>query len=340
MQDTAIVTGRCQRTSAPRYVWTMPDAANPTGTGDAPDAAMCRSGDILISGFTVIRNAVLMGYPVVEAIRSILPIVDEYIVAVGAGDDSTRDLIASIDNPKIRVVDTVWDRTRNTGGHMLAEKTNEALAMCRGTWCFYLQADELVHERDLPVIRLACEQLRDDARVEALLFRYIHFYGSFSIIATAHNWYRNEVRIVRNRIGARSIGDAQSFMIADHKARVVRSGATILHYGWAKRPERMGRKMARFHYWYHGAREEKTEDANFVFRQMYGLQPFIGSHPAIMRALVAAQDWEFVPQFKPTDWTPKDWKNVLGRGAELLTGRRWGERKKYRLIQGHPWNPS
>ncbi len=309
----------------------MPDLTSSTADTDA--GATPRDPAILISGFTVIRNAVLMGYPVVEAIRSILPICDEYIVAVGAGDDATRELIASIGDPKLRIVDTVWDRTRNRGGHMLAEKTNEALAMCRGTWCFYLQADEVVHERDLPVIRAACERLRDDTQVEALLFDYTHFYGSFSVIATSHNWYRYEVRIVRNGIGARSIGDAQSFMVADHKPRVVHSGARILHYGWAKPPERMGTKMARFHYWYFGARDEKTEDPTFQFRQMYGLRPFTGSHPAIMRDIVAAQDWTFTPIVKPADWNAKDWTMVLSRAAELLTGRRWGERKKYKIIR-------
>lgn len=309
----------------------MPDpraAAHPSGLSDAPDRS------VLISGFTVIRNAVLMGYPVVEAIRSILPICDEYIVAVGAGDDETRALIASIDDPKLRVVDTVWDRTKNRGGHMLAEKTNEALAMCRGSWCFYLQADEVVHENDLPVIREACERLRDDTQVEALLFAYTHFYGSFGVIATSHNWYRNEVRIVRNGIGARSIGDAQSFTVADHKPRAVRSGARIMHYGWAKPPERMGRKMARFHYWYVGAEQERTEDPTFQFRQMYGLRAYTGSHPAIMHDIVAAQDWTFTSEFRPSDWNAKDWKMVLSRAAERLTGRRWGERKKYRLIRG------
>ena len=299
---------------------------------DAPVHDIARAP--LISGFTVVRNAVLMGYPVVEAIASILPIVDEYIVAVGAGDDTTRDLIAAIDSPKIRIVDTVWDKLKNRGGHMLAEKTNEALAMCRGTWCFYLQADELVHESDLPAIRETCERYAASTQVEALLFRYLHFYGSYGVIATAHNWYRNEVRIVRNGIGARSIGDAQSFMVADHKPRVVRSGGTILHYGWAKPPDRMGRKMARFHYWYYGASEEKLEDPSFAFRQIYGLRPFAGSHPAVIRALVEAQDWKFTPEFRPGDWAAKDWKNVLSRAAEALTGRRWGERKKYRLIRG------
>lgn len=298
-----------------------------------PEAATPADDRPLISGFTVVRNAILMGYPVVEAIRSILPVVDEYVVAVGAGDDDTRGIIAAIDDPKIRIVDTIWDKSRNRDGQMLAEKTNEALAMCRGTWCFYLQADEVVHERDLPAIRATCERYASDRQVEALLFHYTHFYGSFGVIATGHNWYRNEVRIVRNGIGVRSVGDAQSFMVEDHKPRVVRSGGTILHYGWAKPAEGMGRKTARFEYWYHGATEEQNEALAFPFRQLYGLQPFRGSHPAVMRELVAAQDWVFTPAFRPRDWLWKDWKNVLSRGAELLTGYRWGERKKYKLLK-------
>ncbi len=310
--------------------------ASPTGTvalAEPEHSADRPSGTPLLSGFTVIRNAVLMGYPVVEAIRSILPIVDEYIVAVGAGDDTTRDLVATIDSPKLRIVDTVWDRSRTQGGQMLADKTNEALAMCRGTWCFYLQADEVVHERDLPIIRATCERLAADARVEALLFAYMHFYGSFDVVATGHNWYRNEVRIVRNHSGARSVGDAQSFMIGDRKPQVRRSGGTIHHYGWVKPPERMAVKKARIAFWYSGTPEDAAP-APHRYRQLYGLQHFSGTHPATMQALVAAQDWTFEPAFTPADWTPKDWKNLLSRGAELLTGRRWGERKKYRLLRG------
>ncbi|MDZ7631964.1 MAG: hypothetical protein U5K74_11640 [Gemmatimonadaceae bacterium] len=288
---------------------------------------------VLISGVTVVRNAILLGYPVVEAITSILPIVDEFIVAVGAGDDGTRDLIASIGDPKIRIVDTVWDLSKTVGGRELATQTNAALTHCRGTWCFYLQADELVHERDLPIIRERCEQLAGEPRVEALLFAYTHFYGSFSVIATGHSWYRNEVRIVRNGIGARSIGDAQSFMVGDHKPRVVRSGATILHYGWAKRPESMGRKLEGFHYWYTGGKPRTDAAPAFAFRQQFALKRFTGTHPATIQPLVARQDWMFEPVFRPTDWNRKDWKNWLSRGAELLTGRRWGERKKYKLIR-------
>lgn len=287
-----------------------------------------------ISGFTVIRNAVLMGYPVVEAIRSILPIVDEYIVAVGASDDNTRELIESISDPKIRIVDTVWDTSRNRGGQMLAEKTNEALALCKGDWCFYLQADEVVHERDLPAIRAACDTHVGDARVEGLLFRYLHFYGSFDVVATARNWYRNEVRIVRNNIGARSVGDAQSFRIGERKAKVMRSGATIHHYGWVKAPEQMGRKHKMFGSWYRGGDpSDSTAPPAWRFTQLYGLQWYRGDHPAVFQHLVAEQDWTFKPRFAPGQWSRKDWKNLLSDGLEFLTRRRWGERKVYELLE-------
>lgn len=287
-----------------------------------------------ISGFTVIRNAVIMGYPVKEAILSILPIVDEYIVAVGDGDDDTRALIESIDDPKLRIVDTVWDTSRNRGGLMLSEKTNEALAMCTGDWCFYLQADELVHERDLSAIRDTCDRHVANTAVEALLFRYVHFYGSFGVIATARNWYRNEVRIVRNHIGAKSIGDAQSFAVGDHKPRVMRSNATIHHYGWVKPPERMGRKQRMFGSWYHGDQADTgTPSDHWTFRQLYGLRPYTGDHPATIRHLVESQDWTFDPRFTPRDWNKKDWKNFLSDGVEWLTRRRWGERRKYVLLE-------
>ncbi|MDE5606954.1 MAG: hypothetical protein K2I68_06605, partial [Bacteroidales bacterium] len=62
-----------------------------------------------VSGFTFIRNAVLYGYPITEAIRSILPLVDEMVVAVGNSDDATEDLIRNIGSNKIRIIRTVWD---------------------------------------------------------------------------------------------------------------------------------------------------------------------------------------------------------------------------------------
>ncbi|MBL7866083.1 MAG: glycosyltransferase family 2 protein, partial [Cyclobacteriaceae bacterium] len=142
-----------------------------------------------VSGFTIIRNAVLLDYPVVEAIRSILPLCDEVVVAVGKSEDNTRELVRSID-PKIRVIDTVWDDTQREGGRVLALETDKAFAGIAddADWCFYIQADEILHESYLEVVSRAMKENMHDKQVEGLLFKYRHFYGSFDYVASSWNW--------------------------------------------------------------------------------------------------------------------------------------------------------
>lgn len=108
-----------------------------------------------VSGFTFVRNVVKYDYPVVESIRSILPVVDECIVNVGRCDDGTLELIRSIGDPKIKIVESVWDETLRKDGLIYAQQTNIALSHCTGDWAFYIQADEVVHEDDLPIIQEA-----------------------------------------------------------------------------------------------------------------------------------------------------------------------------------------
>lgn len=294
--------------------------------------ASARADRPFVSGFTVIRNARRLGYPVVESIRSILPVVDEFVVGVGESDDGTRQLVASIGDPKLRLFDSRWDMERPRGGRILAEKTNEALDRCRGEWCFYLQADEVVHERDLPAIREACERWRDDERVEGLLFRYLHFYGSYDVLSTARSAYRHEVRIVRRAANPRSVGDAQSFLAdGERKLAVKPSGATVYHYGWVQPPAGIRGKQAN-----QAALYEKPDLAappgQSEARQIYGLRPFRGSHPAVMRERVAAQDWEFRPRLDLRQWNRRDYKFLLSDLVERVVRYRIGERKRYRLL--------
>jgi len=287
-----------------------------------------------ISGFTVIRNAQVMGYPVIPSIKSILPLVDEFIVGIGQSDpgDETEKMIRQIQDPKIQIFHSHWDTAKQKGGLILSEKTNEALDRCTGDWCFYLQADEVVHEGDLPLIHQACEKHLKNQQVEGLLFRYVHFYGSYSVVAAARNWYRNEVRIVKRGTGVRSVGDAQGFRMEGRKPRVKPANASIFHYGWVKPPRKMGEKNKHMFRWWHG---HKFDDAfnNFEYTNSYGLKIFKGSHPAVMRELVAAQDWTFVPKFNPVSWTLRDYKNLLSDVTEAVFRKRFGEHKNYELIK-------
>ncbi|MCX5758740.1 MAG: glycosyltransferase family 2 protein [Candidatus Hydrogenedentes bacterium] len=284
-----------------------------------------------------------MSYPVVQSIRSILPLVDEFVVGVGQSEDNTRELLQSIADPKIHLFDSFWDTSKTSGGLILSEKTNEALSRCEGDWCFYLQADEVVHELDLAAIRKSMEDHLDNPEVEGLLLRFVHFYGSFSVVATARNWYRNEVRVIKRSSGARSVRDAQGFRIGgarpprllhagERKPRVVASGASIFHYGWVKPPQLMGRKnQCAYQLGYGKAGDDNVDD--FRYRACYGLKRFTGAHPAVMRELVDNQDWIFEPHSIVSQWDSRDVKNVLSDIVEKATGYRVGEHKNYVLLK-------
>lgn len=285
-----------------------------------------------VSGFTVIRNGVLMGYPVLQSIASLLPLVDEFVIGVGQSDDDTKEMILSLNDPKIRVFDSHWDTQKTRGGLILSEKTNEALDRCQNDWCFYLQADEVVHETDLPRIWKTMEAHEKDTRIQGLLFRYIHFYGSYETIATSRKWYRNEVRVVRRSSGIRSHNDAQGFRVNGEKPVVVPSGGRIFHYGWVKPPKMMGQKSKLLNRWWHGNKRD-NEFEDFQYDRQYGLRKFTGGHPAVMRELVKAQDWTFDHRRRFSDWTLKDLNLLASDAFETVFKHRIGEYRPYRLLR-------
>jgi hypothetical protein len=289
-----------------------------------------------ISGFTVIRNARLMGYPVLESIRSLLPLVDEFVVGLGQSDDDTRDMILGLDDPKIRIIDTIWDTQKTKGGLILSEKTNEALAACKNDWCFYIQADEVVHEEDLPIVRAAIAESDSRPEIQGLLFHYIHFYGSYETIAKSRRWYRNEVRVVRRSSGIQSHNDAQGFRIPSEsgplKPIVVRTAARIFHYGWVKPPKMMGQKSKLLNRWWHGHKRDH-EFESFEYARQYGLQAYRGPHPQVMKDLVRAQDWKFDPKRALSDWTLKDINLWASDMLEKFTGYRIGEYRPYKIAK-------
>jgi len=112
-----------------------------------------------VSGFTIIRNGIKFDFPIVEAIKSILPVCDEVVVAVGKSDDDSLGLINSISDKKIKIIETVWDESLREGGRVLADETNKAFeAISKDSdWAFYIQGDECVHEQYLPAIKEAMD---------------------------------------------------------------------------------------------------------------------------------------------------------------------------------------
>jgi hypothetical protein len=253
-----------------------------------------------VTGFTFIRNAVMYDYPVEEAIRSILPLCDDFVVAVGKSDDDTLELIKSIAPGKIRILNTTWDDSLRTGGHVLAAETNKAFnAIGNDTdWCFYIQGDEVVHEQYHDAIRQGMLQWKDDKRVDGLLFKYEHFYGSYDYVGTSTRWYPYEIRIVRNDKKIFSYRDAQGFRKGDNeKLNVKLLDAYIYHYGWVKDPRAMQRKQEIFHKLWH---DDEWVDKNVAKAEAFdyaayidAVKKFSGTHPLVMQPRIARSNWQF-----------------------------------------------
>lgn len=287
-----------------------------------------------VAGFTFIRNAVQFDYPIIEAITSVLPLCDEFIVAVGQSDDDTLALIEAIPSDKIRVVHTVWDDSARGGGRVLALETDKALAAVSPDidWAFYIQGDEVLHEQYIPVVREAMQTYLSDPTVEGLLFNYLHFYGSYSYVGDSRRWYRREIRVIRNTGHVASYKDAQGFRTRDgRKLRVKPIDAFIYHYGWVKPPETQKKRLRNANYFWNTAdtidKAHASVDA-FDYSQIDSLAPFTGTHPAVMQPRVDRLNWPFTFDTSQKRYSPRV---RLLTFIEKLTGWRIGEYKNYKL---------
>jgi hypothetical protein len=241
-----------------------------------------------VSGFTFLRNGQKLGYPFVESIRSILPIVDEFVIALGPCEDDTEKMLREIGDPKIRIIPTQWnERIRSdysVKGFVFGQQKSIALFNCTGDWAFYLEADEVVHENDLPKIRAAMGKYLNDERVEALAFDYLHFYGNANTYAWSPGWYRSEVRIIRNTIPAWSSESLFFNVVVGHKQsrypRAAHTGATIYHYGWVRSEPQMDLKTSATHkYW-----DDKPSPAtDYTQIDPDVLKLFTGTHPKVVQ---------------------------------------------------------
>ena len=143
-----------------------------------------------VSGFTFCRNAVSLGYPLGESIRSILPIVDEFVVALAPSDDGTGDLIEKIGSPKIRIVETAWDDSVTTDARVLSAQATFALSRCRFPWAFHLQADEVIHEEDLPRLQ---GLMREHAENREMPQPPCDIVDQYVFLSKQHRWPENAV---------------------------------------------------------------------------------------------------------------------------------------------------
>jgi glycosyltransferase involved in cell wall biosynthesis len=295
-----------------------------------------------ISGFSYVRNGIEYDYPFLEAIQSILPICDEFIMVLGDSHDSSRAAIESIQSDKIKIVDTIWDMNNRKDGKVFAQQSNAGLDHITGDWAFHIQADEVIHEKDLPKILEAIHQYDADERVDGLLLPFIHFWGNYHHERNSRRVHKHEIRVLRNKGLIRSYRDSQGFRkyksleeyergVKGEKLSVVKVNAPVYHYNGVRNLDTQKKKVNTFNSMYtpevpFGAEKKVTFNYNEIDRVV----PFTGSHPSLMKPRIEAFDQPFCFDPAKSKWKLKD---RIMQPIEDILGFKIGEYKNYKLLK-------
>ncbi len=296
-----------------------------------------------ISGFSYVRNGFDYGVPFIEAIKSALPICDEFIIAVGDSIDGTREAIVNLNSDKIKIIDTIWDSNLKTGGQIFAQQTNIALDQITGDWAFHIQADEVIHENQISNIKKAIEQFDGDSHVEGFILPFLHFWGGYNYYRNTRRVHNFEVRIFRHHLGVRSYRDSQGFRKytsieayqngseKGKKLRVKLIDATVYHYNGVRPPVSFRKKAQMFGEQYHDkeAVEKQLTKTNYDWNNVDRVVLFKGTHPCYMHEKVNHQNWEYTFDKSKAKWKLKD---RFIQPIEDIIGFKIGEYKNYNLI--------
>jgi hypothetical protein len=287
----------------------------------------------MLSGFTLVRNAIKLDFPIVPAIRSVLEVCDEVVVNVGKSEDETRDLVTSVRDARVRILDTEWDFSKKN--IMLSIETQRAMDACRGSWGIYIQADEVLHERGAHILKQKVAEWDDDARVEGLLVKYLHFYGGFDRVATSRRWYRREVRCMRLGRDIRPYQGAQGFRVGPNyrKIHARATDAEMFHYGWARPARAIKQKLEISKTIYPWSQERHAkEQARDYLEWIPLLRDFAGTHPAVAREWIAERSHDPERVIGPAHFKPQHLRFYISDWIERLTGARVFEFRNYVLV--------
>jgi hypothetical protein len=287
----------------------------------------------MLSGFTIVRNAVKLDFPIIPAIKSVLAVCDEVVVNVGKSDDETRDLVTSIDDPRIRILDTVWDFTKKN--EMLGMETLRAMHACRGSWGIYIQADEVLHEDGAKILKNMVAECDGDERVEGLLVNYLHFYGGLDIVARNRRWYRREVRCLRLGRDIRPYQGAQGFRVGPEfrKIRARPTDAVMFHYGWARPAKAIREKYEASKVIYPWSKERsEMEQKRGYLEWLPLLTQFDGRHPTVAQEWVDARAHDPERIIGPRAFRAEHIRFYLSDWIERLTGTRVFEFRNYTVV--------
>ncbi len=302
---------------------------------------------MFVSGMTIAKNLVRLDYPFIEAIRSALPLCDEFVAVIGDSDDGTFEAVQQLNDPKIRIVRTTWSEKVTPRKCILAQQTNIGLHLCRGDWVIYLQGNEVLHESSLPALRETMEAHKDNPEVEALLLERLTFWGDYDHVVHAYpERFKYSARILKPYVGMYSVRDAMSFAVFDGYSlngrypRAVDTGQDLFRYGFVQSPALLSEKY-KLAVHIDGGDPNVGEENYYNYMPRQFVRRFEGTHPALMHDRVKACRFAIVdddPRWR-TKLTLKERQRLMETAFYRQFGLPHWRNTRYKLTGGYRPKP-
>lgn len=184
-----------------------------------------------ISVCFIVKNGLTNGYPFWESLTSSIPIADEIVVSEGFSNDGTYEAILKFQKKygsKVKVFRCDWNKFKSESGAVIAKVSQEAINFCSKSWIYYLQADEIVHPRNVDFIKRVV-----NSNHNSVCFNFNHFIGSWKPLPPGGAAYSTAIRMVRKIPSIYLLGDGWTF--AGQIAPVLGPNGVpkpVYHFGW------------------------------------------------------------------------------------------------------------
>lgn len=191
-----------------------------------------------LTGSLIIRNGDIYNFCWRQAIMSVLPLVDEFILLEAYSDlDNTYEECLALErmHGKIRVIRGKWDGGEPEGHEYLrlSRLTNQCIGESAYKWHIVVQGDEAVHEDGWPsIMRIVNGQTEYGDKPKAVMFPFHHLVGRFD---TEFPFvYQATYRMCRADSSWRSNEDAWNMepLDEDDNFWIVANNAPYFHYGF------------------------------------------------------------------------------------------------------------
>ncbi len=230
----------------------------------------------MITGITLIRNGVKLDYPFELSIRSLADMCSEVLVNVDPGEDKTLEVVRGLQMkyPQIRIVESKWNMANSGDGSELANQANLLIPMAKNDWICYMQADEMLHQKDHFQLKEFLRELPPNySQVE--LYRTYFWENLRTRLLTDEIWLG---RVFRK--GTHSVGGDGMYLIRN-SGDVIRSAFWIYHYSRMGREDQVNKRLRNLDSLFHEPEVVESFKPFDYLEDSKGkdLVPYHGSHP-------------------------------------------------------------